>query len=100
VNVPTRIQRSWLKGWRKPPNTQCVNRPGRFGNYISRPSAKTPKAHAAAVEAFRQWALAPEQAEYRELVRRELRGRNLACYCPPDLPCHADVLLEIANEAK
>jgi hypothetical protein len=30
-------------------------------------------------------------------VRAELRGRDLACYCPLDGPCHADVLLEIAN---
>lgn len=27
----------------------------------------------------------------------ELRGRDLACWCPLDQPCHADVLLEIAN---
>ena len=26
-----------------------------------------------------------------------LRGRDLACWCPPESPCHADVLLEIAN---
>jgi hypothetical protein len=30
-------------------------------------------------------------------VRAELRGRDLACYCPLDGPCHADVLLQIAN---
>jgi hypothetical protein len=30
-------------------------------------------------------------------VRTELRGKNLACFCPLDQPCHADVLLEIAN---
>ena len=30
-------------------------------------------------------------------VRRELRGKTLACWCPLDCPCHADVLLEIAN---
>jgi hypothetical protein len=30
-------------------------------------------------------------------ARRELRGRDLACYCPLDEPCHADVLLEVAN---
>ncbi|MGO8055976.1 DUF4326 domain-containing protein, partial [Rhizobium leguminosarum] len=30
-------------------------------------------------------------------VRHELRGKNLACWCPLDQPCHADVLLEIAN---
>lgn len=32
-----------------------------------------------------------------EAVRRELRGRNLACWCAP-MPCHGDVLLRIANE--
>lgn len=26
-----------------------------------------------------------------------LRGKNLACWCPLDHPCHADVLLELAN---
>jgi hypothetical protein len=26
-----------------------------------------------------------------------LRGHDLACWCPLDQPCHADVLLEIAN---
>lgn len=32
-----------------------------------------------------------------ELIRRELRGKDLACWCPLDQSCHADVLLEIAN---
>lgn len=27
----------------------------------------------------------------------ELRGKNLACWCKPSAPCHADVLLELAN---
>jgi hypothetical protein len=27
----------------------------------------------------------------------ELRGKNLACWCKPGAPCHADVLLELAN---
>lgn len=27
----------------------------------------------------------------------ELRGKNLACWCRPGAPCHADVLLELAN---
>lgn len=30
-------------------------------------------------------------------VVRELRGHDLACWCPLDQPCHADVLLELAN---
>lgn len=32
-----------------------------------------------------------------ERIKAELRGRNLACWCRPGDPCHADVLLEIAN---
>lgn len=33
-----------------------------------------------------------------EDVKRELRGKNLACWCPLGQPCHADILLEIANQ--
>lgn len=33
----------------------------------------------------------------QEVIRQELRGKDLACWCPLDQPCHADVLLEIAN---
>jgi hypothetical protein len=27
----------------------------------------------------------------------ELRGKNLACWCAIDAPCHADILLRLAN---
>jgi hypothetical protein len=30
-------------------------------------------------------------------LRQDLWGRDLACWCPPDQRCHADVLLELAN---
>lgn len=36
----------------------------------------------------------------RSLILSEihtLRGRDLCCFCPPGTPCHADVLMEIAN---
>jgi len=33
----------------------------------------------------------------RRKVREELKGKDLACFCAP-LPCHGDVLLEIANQ--
>lgn len=33
-----------------------------------------------------------------EAIRMELRGKNLMCFCPLDQPCHADILLRIANE--
>jgi hypothetical protein len=30
-------------------------------------------------------------------IQAELRGRDLACWCPPGQSCHADVLLDLAN---
>lgn len=35
----------------------------------------------------------------REEIRRDLQGKNLACWCKPGDPCHADVLLSVANDA-
>lgn len=34
----------------------------------------------------------------RTALDRQLRGKDLACWCPLDARCHADILLEIANE--
>ncbi|HEY8881900.1 MAG TPA: DUF4326 domain-containing protein [Dermatophilaceae bacterium] len=31
-------------------------------------------------------------------IRADLAGKDLACWCPLDQPCHADVLLELANQ--
>lgn len=36
--------------------------------------------------------------ELKALAREELAGRDLVCWCAPE-PCHADVLLEVANDA-
>jgi Domain of unknown function (DUF4326) len=40
----------------------------------------------------------PTQWTTVEEVKAELRGKDLVCTCPLDQPCHADVLLKIANE--
>ena len=43
---------------------------------------------------------AKAQEEYLEMARRDreqLRGKNLACWCPLDAPCHADALLMMSN---
>lgn len=34
---------------------------------------------------------------HHEFYLGDLRGKDLACWCPLDAPCHADVLLELAN---
>jgi hypothetical protein len=56
------------------------------------------QAHEQAVRLFRFWITAPEQADLLDRARHELVGFNLACTCRLDLPCHADVLLELANQ--
>jgi len=43
---------------------------------------------------FRNWLAS--KPELIEAARLELRGKNLMCFCSP-LPCHGDILLEIAN---
>jgi len=50
---------------------------------------------AEAVRRFRACLLHDEAVH--EDVRNRLRGKNLACWCAPGAPCHADVLLELAN---
>ncbi len=39
----------------------------------------------------------PRNRKIIRSAKQELRGKNLACWCAPGAPCHADVLLEIAN---
>lgn len=45
-----------------------------------------------AVEFFRRYAEQRKPGKFNPL-----RGKDLACWCALDQPCHADVLLEIAN---
>lgn len=52
-----------------------------------------PGDEAEAVEEFRAYASVPSRADS---VRDLLSGLDLACWCEPGVPCHADVLLEIA----
>ena len=43
-------------------------------------------------------ALSPGAPPSRSTIRAELGGHNLACWCKPGTPCHADTLLELAND--
>jgi hypothetical protein len=73
-----------------------VARPSRWGNPHA-VAEHTPEAHRAAVEAYRGDLLAGRLGFTVDDVRRELAGRDLCCWCAPELACHADVLLEVAN---
>lgn len=110
VERPRRIQRQRTKGWRMPRGAVYVGRPTKWGNPFSveslaeqYPTLSVAMCRALAVNEFRydlraRQVLCPE-LEYpsEEEIRAELAGRDLACWCPLDEPCHADVLLELAN---
>ena len=94
--MPRRVQLHRTKGWRKPEGVVVVSRPSRWGN-PHRVAAPTPDAHQEMVGRFRADLLAGRLTYTVEDVRRDLTGRDLACWCAPGLACHADVLLEVAD---
>ncbi len=55
-------------------------------------------AQIASLEAFVSWINHPDQADVVARIRRDLRGRDLACFCSEHSPCHGDVLLLVANQ--
>src|SRR6185437_11170839 len=87
--MPVRIQRKRTKGWKMPPNTGCVTRPSKWSNQWR----ITPtQSRETVLRNFRSWA-----EDHADEIQRDLRGRNLACFCALEDPCHVDILLEIAN---
>lgn len=106
---PQRIQLSRAKGWKMPPNTVRVVRPGKWGNPfvigISRGVGKgfdyreeKISDNETAVRFFCEMlTITDRNYPSDKTIFSELRGKNLACFCRLDQPCHADKLLEIAN---
>lgn len=98
--MPKRIQRKRTRGWKMPPNTVYVGRGSKWGNpYKIGDSWSVAKLDAE--WCVRLYAADISKHEFslgftlKEVL--QLRGKNLACWCSLDKPCHADVLLEIAN---
>lgn len=90
-----RIQRKRIKGWKMPANTVYVGRPSRWGNPYD-----YWKDRQASVDAFREmWTnFIAKEPDALPRLQRNLGGKNLACWCPLTSECHADVLLELANQ--
>lgn len=114
MTEPKRIQLSRAKGWRMPEGAMKVDRSTRYGNpwrivapgrdgwpmlwWVQGPRADVEcstedEAIALSLRKFRY------HAETHPQLAEELRGKDLACWCKLDAPCHADVLLELANKA-
>lgn len=126
MSEPCRIQRRRSKGWRMPENTVYVGRPTVFGNPLfctphgcTRKPCGCCEPHRCCVDVYTEYvrsgienrdastgslSFAVDALDgypiRNELIRRlpELKGKNLACWCSLDKPCHADVLLELAND--
>lgn len=112
-----RIQRQRTKGWRRPKGAVYVGRPSRWGNpytpanyFIVDISGRGPQwpsrpaSLAECAEAYRRDLTCDDDRCKRDehpwtedLDPRELAGADLICWCPLDQPCHADVLLHLAN---
>ncbi len=119
--MPERIQLSRAKGWRMPENTVNVARPGKWGNpfrvgghfLVGDPGAAQvhPAFRMAWCESTNpdpKFTMIADNAMAVDFFRRlmasgfhkdlsALRGKNLACWCKLHEPCHADVLLKLAN---
>lgn len=123
---PQRIQLSRRKGWRKPEGAIVVSRPGPWGNPFNAtevgaayPSLDERGVAGMLVAEFRDLVRTDGRGlvipNYRNAdgsrgrrefhyaplagIREHLAGHDLACWCPLDQPCHADVLLELSNGA-
>lgn len=119
MSVPTRVQRRRTKGWKKPAGAVYVGRGSKWGNPLMVceiwPTAEQ------VVSLFRDlvdtgeaWWVSDEGTRWEqrnvwrfdskeklflnpETIRATLAGKDLMCWCPLTKPCHADVLLELAN---
>lgn len=122
---PKRVQRKRTKGYRLPANTICVTRPGKWGNPYTVKRAKGGLVTIIKSAWVTIWVVLKHGEEIglrfdrkegalscvvklfefdmrNQLIADprlldDLRGKNLACWCAAGAPCHADVLLELAN---
>ena len=114
--MPERIQRRRTKGARLPPNTVYVGRPSAWGNPFKVGEHGDAAECVALYRACILCTIAPGQLTKNQMAAANkawpdgfsmpcektakifLRDKNLACFCKIGSPCHADVLLELANK--
>jgi hypothetical protein len=111
---PRRFVRSRMKGTKMPEGTVYVGRPSRWGNRWKAEAVDgvgwccldtetrliiqaRDRADAHDLAAAHYRARLAADPGLVEDIRAKLRGKDLMCWCPHGVSCHADVLLEIAN---
>jgi len=106
MGKPKRVQLSRKKGWRMPSNTVSVARPHKWGNphrigdgfHECRTASDAVEKFRLGFEDIAQYGFSDSPIGRMARDIEQLRGRNLACWCKLDQPCHADVLLDLAND--
>lgn len=116
MGAPKRIRLQRTKGSRRPEGAVIVSRASNWRNPFTIRAALEAgfamtheDAQTLTVAAFRSWLVGGEKsawwfaggaARHKHMIEHlhELAGRDLACDCRTEHPCHADVLLELANE--
>lgn len=123
--MPERVQRKRTKGYKLPKNTKCVNRGTKWGNPIKLMGDQIYIDASYRRKILNPWVwyrlgdiddviflyqklwdgtkfqnqdLQYWADKFKELDLKELKGKNLACFCSLDKKCHADVLIELANK--
>lgn len=90
-----RIQRKRTKGWKMPENTVYVGRPTKWGNPYK------PESEFGVEGCLIRYRLYIEECQrVGYLNLNELKGKDLACWCPLNKPCHADILIKILEGMK
>lgn len=82
-----------------PEGAVYIGRPSLWGNPFSHQEGTSATYKVAsreeAIAAYRLYLM--DHPELMERARKELRGKDLVCWCAPKA-CHGDILLEIAND--
>lgn len=121
--MPKRIQRRRVKGWRMPEGAVSVTRPlfwgnpFRVGHHYKRGGIPRMGLTFTYMEAYEghqdatyttiqtldeslewyMWYVGTWSELMLSRLRKELAGKDLACWCKEGATCHADILLELAN---
>jgi len=112
-NFVMRLQRTRKKGWKKPENSVYVGRRSKWGNpykvihnevFFFHPYYKEWVAVAtyydnkmAMENMLRRYEEKILTKEFIKEIKKELKGKHLLCWCKLGDPCHADILLKVAN---
>jgi hypothetical protein len=83
-------------------NSVYVGRPSKWGNPFSHKEGTLAKfkgtSRNEAIQKHKEWinAFLAKDEDAINRLRKELKGKDLVCWCKP-AKCHADYLLELAN---